>query len=157
MKILKFVSIAFVSLSMSLSSCGNDDLDSFSSYVAEGTKSDINNAEFMATTKDGKILYFKAISPTSCEVTYKSRLSSENKDYIIGSVAVPSYVKYQGETLKVEQIGHGAFNNCSNMSEVILPSTLKTISSSAFMDCNNLTTIEIPDCVSKIENGAFSG
>lgn len=52
-------------------------------------------------------------------------------------------------------IGNNAFNNIS-VSEIILPSTLKTISAGAFQNCWNVTTLVVPNGVETIGDYAFS-
>ena len=42
------------------------------------------------------------------------------------------------------QIASNAFNGCSNLTSITLPSTLETIGASAFSNCSSLTSITIP-------------
>lgn len=49
-----------------------------------------------------------------------------------------------------------AFNNCTGLTEIILPDELKEISESAFNNCDSLVKVEIPDTVTVIRNNAFS-
>lgn len=49
-----------------------------------------------------------------------------------------------------------AFNNCNNLTSIILPNSLTTIGNSAFSGCTNLSTITIPESVIAIETAAFS-
>ena len=49
------------------------------------------------------------------------------------------------------------FYGCSNLTTVILPSSLKTIYESAFSGCENLSSIAIPSGVTTIGANAFSG
>ena len=44
-----------------------------------------------------------------------------------------------------------------NVTEIVLPSTLKSIGTWAFCDCSRLTTIAIPNSVTSIGSSAFSG
>lgn len=52
-------------------------------------------------------------------------------------------------------IGDGAFHNCSNLTSIDLPNTVKHIESMAFDGCYSLTSINIPDGVLSIKNQAF--
>ncbi len=52
-------------------------------------------------------------------------------------------------------IGSGAFRNCSKLSEITIPNTVKYINAWAFEDCTALQSIIIPDSVSLIEGYAF--
>ncbi len=55
----------------------------------------------------------------------------------------------------IEYIGGGAFYNCTAMTEVELPFTLKTIGANAFYNCSELVSATIPDGVEKLSDGAF--
>lgn len=56
-----------------------------------------------------------------------------------------------------KSICHNAFRKCENLSQVILPRTLKTIGNGAFEYCSNLIGVTIPDSVTEIGNEAFHG
>ncbi len=57
----------------------------------------------------------------------------------------------------VAAIGDYAFLNCSNMSDVTIPSTVTEISISAFANCSKLRSVKLPDNLVHIYGGAFSG
>jgi hypothetical protein len=44
-----------------------------------------------------------------------------------------------------------AFNNCSDLTSVTLPSTISRIDKLAFINCSSLTTVNIPESVTSIE------
>ncbi|MCH5211294.1 MAG: leucine-rich repeat domain-containing protein [Oscillospiraceae bacterium] len=52
-------------------------------------------------------------------------------------------------------IACGAFSNCSELTEITLPDSLKNINRSAFSGCSGLTEIIIPDNVTTIETSTF--
>lgn len=56
----------------------------------------------------------------------------------------------------VERIGNNAFENCSNLEEVICPKSLRSIEAEAFIDCINLRKIEYGDDVD-VDASAFKG
>ena len=58
---------------------------------------------------------------------------------------------------KVTAIAESAFEDCSNITEIIIPNTVASIHKSAFYDCSGLTSITIPDSVMSIGSSAFSG
>lgn len=57
----------------------------------------------------------------------------------------------------VEAIGDGAFQGCSQLTEVRLPRELTIIGESAFQSCSGLKSMAIPDGVKRISDYAFSG
>jgi hypothetical protein len=64
---------------------------------------------------------------------------------------IPSTYKRKAVTA----IGSSALNNCSNITEIVIPDTVISIGGSAFRDCINLININIPDKVKSIGNYAF--
>lgn len=57
----------------------------------------------------------------------------------------------------IETIGDGAFSDCENLKTITLPNGTKTIGGSAFRNCTSLTEINIPETVEKIERRTFYG
>ena len=55
----------------------------------------------------------------------------------------------------VSKIADGAFKGCTNITEVVLPSKLKTIGENAFEGCTNLKIVRIQKKLHKIEVDAF--
>lgn len=68
-----------------------------------------------------------------------------------GNLNIPSTLG--GKT--VTAIGDGAFQACTVVTGIIIPSTVKTIGKNAFAFCFSLTKIEIPSSVTYIGNNAF--
>ena len=63
-------------------------------------------------------------------------------------------------TLRVEQgityIGRCAFDSCSNLSDVTLPTSLRIIGQCAFNDCTALRSIQLPEGLTAIKEDAFN-
>lgn len=57
----------------------------------------------------------------------------------------------------VTVIGDYAFEDCYNLTSIVIPDSVTEIGESAFSVCTRLTSIVIPDSVTVIENGAFVG
>ena len=57
----------------------------------------------------------------------------------------------------VTSIGNDAFDGCTGLTEITIPSGVTSIGDGAFWSCNNLTTITIPDSVTSIGADAFLG
>lgn len=68
-----------------------------------------------------------------------------------GKVVVPDMI----EGCPVTAIGEEAFAYQYNITEIVLPDTVKTIGKSAFSHCNYLTAVNIPSGVTAIENYTF--
>ena len=56
----------------------------------------------------------------------------------------------------VTNVVENAFNGCSNLKTVIIPSSVTSIGKSAFAYCTNLTSIEIPNSVTSIGPETFN-
>ena len=55
----------------------------------------------------------------------------------------------------VKSIGYGAFSHCTGLTSITLPSNLNTIEGRAFEYCTGLTSITLPDNLKTIEDYAF--
>lgn len=55
----------------------------------------------------------------------------------------------------VEIIGNSAFDECTNMTSLVIPNSVTSIGDYAFDECTNLTSVEIPNSVISIGNYAF--
>ena len=49
----------------------------------------------------------------------------------------------------------GTFSGCTDLTEVVLPSTVTNIGSYAFQGCTSLTTINFPSSITTISGRAF--
>lgn len=57
----------------------------------------------------------------------------------------------------IENIPMYAFNKCTNLNSIQIPSSVKTISDLAFLDCSKLEDISIPNTVEYVTATAFEG
>ena len=68
----------------------------------------------------------------------------------------PASVVYDGKEYAVSEIWRSAFENCSTLRKVNIPSTVVTIGHSAFSGCSALSEVNIPDGVPQISDNTFS-
>ena len=73
-----------------------------------------------------------------------------------GDMVIPDTVIVDGSPIVVTAIGNRAFLNCTGLTDVTLPSTLKTIGQQAFRNCSALTRVTIPDGVADVGEQAFA-
>ena len=73
-------------------------------------------------------------------------------------ITVPSHIMHNG-SFEVVAIGESAFNQCTSLTSVIIPSSVKSIGNSAFKDCSNLEEVTFEKDSELIDIGkyAFSG
>ncbi|MBE5737547.1 MAG: leucine-rich repeat domain-containing protein [Clostridiales bacterium] len=65
------------------------------------------------------------------------------------------YIPTRYDDIPVTSIGYCAFYNCTRVTSITLPNSIKTINDGAFANCHSLKNVLIPDGVTSIGNGAF--
>ena len=75
-------------------------------------------------------------------------------DKYSGYIVIPSTVNY-GDGFPVTGISYAAFEGCSDLQSVTIPSSVTSIGVWAFRWCNSLPSITIPSSVTSIGDGAF--
>ncbi len=97
-------------------------------------------------------VYYEILSTAelTCEVT-------SGAEKYVGDIKIPTVVNYKGRELSVVSIGKTAFNFCSDLTSVVIPSSVTTIGVSAFYWCTSLTSVVIPSSVTTIGDYAFFG
>ena len=73
------------------------------------------------------------------------------------SVVIPSEIKIAGHVYPVTSIGYRAFDGCSSLTNVNIPSSVTSIGVWSFCGCSGLTSIEIPSNVTSIGREVFDG
>ena len=90
-------------------------------------------------------------------VTYRGdAFDSYNGEYS-GSVVIPYRFILDARQLDVTSIGWNAFRDCSKLTSVTIPESVKSIGDSAFWGCSSLTSVAIPNSVTSIGDAAFRG
>ena len=95
---------------------------------------------------------------------YNTKVSASLKTVTItGGESIPAYAFDSCSSLtsitipsSVTSIGNSAFSGCSSLTSTVIPDSVTSIGSSAFYNCSSLTSIVIPDSVTSIGSGAFS-
>lgn len=72
--------------------------------------------------------------------------SNAFKSTSIKSLKMPNFVTF---------IGSEAFYDCKNLEDITFSSTLESISTNAFKNCSSLTNISLPSSIKRIYQGAF--
>ena len=67
------------------------------------------------------------------------------------------YYNYYGCYTLDDVIGNQAFDGCSSLTSLTLPSSVSSIGSFAFSGCSGLTSLSLPSSVTSIGESAFSG
>ena len=100
-------------------------------------------------------LYYSLGSTTATVISDQSSDKSVYKDYT--SVTIPASVTFNNYTYPVTGIGTSAFESCSNLQSVSLPSSINTINTDAFYGCVKLGSVNLPEGLTTIGLRAFWG
>ena len=98
-------------------------------------------------------LYYSLGSTTAQVVKDQTSDKSVYSAYI--TVAIPASVSYNNYTYPVTSIGTSAFEGCSNLQSVTLPSSITAIGTDAFYACVKLGDINLPEGLTTINLRAF--
>lgn len=101
-------------------------------------------------------IYYYRTSATELEVACKV-FSDNNRTAYSGSVTIPSTVTYMGKTFNVTSIGEYAFRDCTSLTNVTIPSSIREIKSFAFYNCTAINALTLPTGITELGMGAFEG
>lgn len=91
---------------------------------------------------------YRVASSTTPSV-YVCRLP--NGEHYSGDVIVPSSVEHEGIEYLVSGISNWAFENCSEITNISMPQSIKEIGESAFAGCSQLSHLSFPDSIKYLE------
>jgi len=86
-----------------------------------------------------------------------------NGDKYTGTLTIAANVDFGSETYAVTKIGNNSLRESGdnapseNLTDVIIPEGIQDIGNGAFADCSSITSIQLPASVNTIEDYAFSG
>jgi BspA type Leucine rich repeat region (6 copies) len=89
-----------------------------------------------------------ATAPVAVKVDY-------NTNFTGTEAIIPATVSNAGTTYNVTSIGTSAFENCSRLISVTIPSSVTSIGNKVFRNCSGLTSVTIPSSVTTIANNTF--
>lgn len=92
-------------------------------------------------TQVGGIWYDFNSTMRTASVTYRGSSYDFYSNEYSGSVIIPASVIYNNVTYSVTKIGDDAFNGCTSLKSVTIPSSVTRIGMRAFSGCSNLTDI----------------
>ena len=116
----------------------------------------INTIELNAHDFEVDGIYY-LINDTEATVTHQGQYGYSYDNEYSGYVSIPEVVTYDGVDYIVTSIGYEAFYQCSGLTGVEIPNSVKTINDLAFSGCKGLTSVSIPNSVESIGWNAFNG
>ena len=103
---------------------------------------------------DGYSLKFAitSVDPIECSVTCSTKPSTPT------AVTIPATAEINGVELGVTSIDSYAFNNCSSLTSLEIPSSVTSIGSNAFENCSSLTSVTFGEDsqLTEFRNGVFA-
>ena len=139
----------------------NFDIRTTSAYVEEQTSLGAvtftqNNGTITAVSRDNSTSSILSLQkalfiPETIDSTTITAYGSGS------SISLSSAIKYVIFETDVTSIGDYAFQNCSSLTSIEIPSSVTSIGGSVFWNCSSLTSIEIPSGVTSIGSYAFYG
>jgi hypothetical protein len=112
---------------------------------------ELSYAEAAAVTSLGSVFYEEPIT-TFDELQYFTGLEYIDDEAFANCTQLTSVIIPSSVTL----IAYESFWNCSSLTSVTIPSSVTTIGDEAFYDCSSLTSVTIPGSVTTIGYEAFS-
>ncbi len=116
----------------------NDYYDNYSSSSYRSSSSSSSNSK----THD---IYTYKVSGKKATIT-------DCKSSASGKIKIPSKI----DEYSVTEIDSYAFEDCTKITSITIPSSVKTIGYSAFSGCTGLTSITIPDGITTLESCVFN-
>ena len=120
-------------------------------------------------TKIGKCAFGKCSSSNSLKITFMGKDSDSNYDTTLENLILPDNIKEIGEyafdectqlkSIKYSEdikLNNNAFYRCTNLSEIVIPSSMTEISSGLFNGCESLNNVKINGKITTIKEDAFA-
>ena len=73
-----------------------------------------------------------------------------------GDIIIPETIVFNEATYRVTRIAEKTFDECKNLTSIVIPDSVTSIGRAAFDECSSLTSIIIPNSVTSIGMRAFS-
>ena len=113
------------------------------------------------------VLLCGGVSAFAADVIWQNDIEYELSNYgkadVIGArtgiktAVIPREITYEGRKYTVTSISSGAFEYCSSLASVVIPSSVTCIELYAFSGCRSLASVDIPNSVKSIGAAAFYG
>lgn len=97
-------------------------------------------------------IWYRALSENTAMVISRSG----EDEYYSGDVVIPETVSYEDYTFAVVGVDAGAFEDCYELSSVVIGDAVETIGEAAFQGCTGLTSVTIGSGVTNIGAKAFN-
>ena len=108
-------------------------------------------------TYQGTTLWFELKHDRTSSRVQKATVVGVSDRSNVDTIVIPTSFFSGAIIYYVTAIGDSAFMNCSNLTSVTIPNSVRYIDDAAFNGCSSLTNVTIPDSVWHIGSSAFKG
>lgn len=112
--------------------------------------------DFSALAPTGQTLYFNVSSASTVTLVAPNGSSWGSYDTPAGHLVIPQSVQHDGVTYSVTAMDNNALRDCSDLTAVTVPGTVKTIGYTAFFRCTSLTSVTLSEGVETLGRMAFA-
>ncbi|MGM9728159.1 MAG: leucine-rich repeat protein, partial [Prevotella sp.] len=76
------------------------------------------------------------------EVTGEQQVRAKRNVFAMGDITIPETFTYNGKTYTVTELAGSMFEDCGDLTSVVLPSTITSVDGNAFRNCPNLQYVK---------------
>lgn len=100
-------------------------------------------------------IYYRIVNGNEVAVSFRGNYYYSDSNEYSGVIIIPETVCYDGVTYTVISIDNGAFYECTGLTRVEIPNSIKSIDDQAFRGCSGLNSINLPNSLITIGWAAF--
>ncbi len=160
-KMMQSVKMFLVVAAMAMGSMSASAYDAYSVVDSSDVVIDtlfFDDDEFFVDTIFNRLLYYD-LTENGAALTYASKRTITagtiyTSDYH-GDIVIPDSISWKGMRYAVTGITDHAFYQCSELTSVSIPKTMKSIGEMAFYLCSGLTSLTLPEGLQSIGKDAF--
>ena len=129
----------------------------FISVMALLTSAMTATAHDFSATVDGQSIYFNITDTLkkTVEVTYQGSITPQTRSKAEGKLNIPATVRHRNQVFTVSAIGAKAFSGATDLTDVIIPSSIHQIGDFAFERCTQLSSVVFPSSEPNFGQGVF--
>lgn len=114
-------------------------------------------AHDFSVTQNGNTIYFKITdrAARTAQVTYRGSITAHAAPACKGRVTIPATVRHGGVVYTINAIGAKAFAGATQMDSIIMPETISRVDDFAFDGCSRLSYVGMPTAQPTFGQGTF--
>ena len=101
-------------------------------------------------------IFYNLFEGSQCAtVTFQGEEYYSVQNEYTGDVVVPATFTLDGVVYSVIGVEGHSFRDCTELTSVTLPNSVKTIGAECFSKCSSLTSVKLPNSISDLEDYCF--